>query len=362
MNRLFAASLVSSIVCQVVPLFAAPPGPRPDAVDHIADALQKWSDTVQNLKMKIEMKRVRSGGQSEAGNNIVSGFHWTWSKDGRFRLFEWKHAKGKYVSDRLMTFDGRHYYTIKKPHGDPPTNLDDIVRRKPMSGRRRGLITPLALLHRMNGVRAGDRTLSEILRAPSGPDGRFEATNDRGLVRLKFTLPRVTYPEGLHGGSRPSAGPAPPPERQPPAAVLSTETMTVTLDPKYGYLPREVKTEVGRHVVTEFKFLEGPGIWVPVKGTFTRSSGNERAWEIKDVEVNAELDEYHFLPPIPEGTPIKEGGKTIPYEDPVKKAREQARMQRIQWWLAWIVGILFAAAAVWMCVRIVRNVRSTTTD
>ncbi|MFQ5734399.1 MAG: hypothetical protein ACE5KM_20870 [Planctomycetaceae bacterium] len=143
-------------------------------------------------------------------------------------------------------------------------------------------------------------------------------------------------------------------------AVPSRAVVTwLTLESQHGFLPRVVEGGLGRREITEFRFVNPPGIWFPSRGSNTfRDPGGKiysrRLWRVTDVQVNAAIDESVFKPQIPIGTTIIDhtAGKTYRQGESAGQTNDNGID-----WLAIPVLLLFIAAGLALCVRAWRRLR-----
>ncbi|RLS51990.1 MAG: hypothetical protein DWH91_17715, partial [Planctomycetota bacterium] len=86
----------------------------------------------------------------------------------------------------------------------------------------------------------------------------------------------------------------------------STDLCFVDLDPAHGYLPVRIESklkgsQMSYFQVDEFREVQ-PGFWFPWKGSMNINGNVLSHWEVKHVDLNTELPDSLFVPPMGDET------------------------------------------------------------
>lgn len=139
---------------------------------------------------------------------------------------------------------------------------------------------------------------------------------------------------------------------------VTPEQWVLVLDPRYGFLPREIREELGpgqsiRYATTEFREL-GPGVFFPVAGVHTYGvvipgamwqGESEWSWKITHLTVNEPLPDDLFRPPIGPRTQVTD--RTKPAAPPAAAAPPATTNEPPLGWLlaASLAGVALAILA-----------------
>lgn len=279
----------------------------------IEAALAKWRSSLKSVSLEMTYTyepgpRMRDSHEKHSGiRNLV------WVADGRFR--------GSGFANTTIYFDGQKWYEA----------TEGIVR---ISRNGSATLWPPfdGLAFRAEGDgEAPLRWLDQLIHDGRCQHSGKQVVEGRAIPRLK-----VTQPDG--------------------------QTLHVSLDPKFGFLPRLVEYKVTRTEIHEFTETS-EGFWFPKKwtqATFAPDNGqlhDRWHWTRKRLEVNAKYDASTFRPSIPDGTKVidRTTGRTYRQGEPPPGLSQEHREEL---WLVWIAGLAFSAAGLWICFRIWRVFRS----
>jgi hypothetical protein len=324
-------------------------GILPAASVHAAD-LREAVSQLEEWQKRVICIRVLSRVTSDAATNAViaeskaktavSELDFVWDDSGRFRDADTLWHDGVVRGRGFRSADRQHYYACGFPPAKDaadefPTQVsiqENSIQHTSMKSTKQ----PFWVLWD-----DGTRTwLADRLRNVSTAD-----TTAQGLLQI----------DGALVGMLPG--------------------YVVWLDPKHGYLPSSARYEYGtsytQYQIDEFQEVE-PGFWFPRKGTIDLVVENKRhfqSWEITKVELNPELPDSFFVPPMNRGTYIVNAITGQQYRNypgaahaaaastvvpvgslPANSSPLTAQPERSTNWSLWltVVGVLLVALAVWL--------------
>ena len=260
----------------------------------IADAARKWRKSIVNLRIKCEwtwekghLSSKELSAKQREGRDILQGCDWIWTDSGKYRRYDWSLNRSQNDGDSLSAVDGERKYVFR-------TGSNRFFRAL------HGLWFP---------SKYKSRWLSDLLDAGKGELTGTENIDGRELPKLK-----VIKPSGF--------------------------PVSITVDPRYGYLPRVVdggsKARL-RTEIEEYQYLKTPGIWFPKKGVMTAWDPEKGEiysrshWRITEVKVNTDLPMSLFRPPILSDAP--------PFD-----AQRVSGAPQPSFWKRWAVPLLITAS------------------
>jgi hypothetical protein len=301
----------------------------------IAAGLRAWRTRVETMRVRSRWthQNLEKAIPTQTAINSAEG---VWSKSGKHRMY-WKPDE-RVAKGSLWSYDGRYRFTFDSVRGDPPKDADRvrIEEIKPSRGFSALFLVARDAPH-LGMVVTGERNYTWL-------DELIEVGN----VRLAGT-------EILAG-------------RKLPVLELLTGTecvgfrqpQRITVDPFHGYLVKKHERCGEIYVTEEFREISPPGVWFPVKGYFeTWHKGDlqyRTNWQVQSVKLNEQLDDALFHPKIPAGAKIDDHTRGNVFTPKPPPAEPSVR-DRIQLWLAWLVGAAVAAACGWMIVRTWKHLR-----
>lgn len=197
--------------------------------------------------------------------STVGEVDWIWEDTGRFRDSTTSYNDGHVAVRDIRIADFKQYYHLGAPADNQGSEYPARVTiyENSLARTSAGGVDPALQYLWNNKTRTwlGDRL----------PDVTESSETDDGLLKID--------------GSR-----------------LAKLICTIYLDPRHGYLP--VKSEmpepngtVTRYTVEEFRELE-PGFWFPWKGSNMYEEVSLMTWEMTRVDLNTELPNSLFVPPM----------------------------------------------------------------
>lgn len=353
-----ACTALFLLIAAVAPVQAVKPKPAYTLAE-IAAGLRKWRTRVETVQVLFESKsenfrKDRPPRESQACRYFGK---WAWSESGKYRRYWWTITYGGRVSDSLMAHDGRFSFELSSPGGDPPKAPDRVLIRAYQGSRDLSDFSWFRTPYFCIAFHAGDggvgfQWLDEHIDAGNVTLAGTEIVGGRNLPVLK--LP-VSYFKLDNNGNR---------------VLTHGRPHRLTIDPDHGYLVKKHEYLVDSaersgeiHVTEEFRRVPLPGapdVWFPAKGYEEGLSNGElqyrSRWEVHSVKLNEKLDDSLFHPKIPPGTKIEDRTPDRAFT-PKPSPPEPSRSERIQYWLAWLIGAAVAAACVWMVVRTWKQLR-----
>ena len=325
------------LVLAVAPVAAVKPKPAV-SLSEIAAGLRAWRTQIDTMHLQARWRSTRIIENERTSRTWNDFTDWAWSKTGKTRRYYRSTTNGK-TTDYLNAHGERYRFHFDSPGGDPPKTPGRvrIAGYVPSRSRALGSLAVVAWNVPHFGLAwwSGSRStwLDEMI--------------DGGHVRLAGTemwdgrkLPVLEVSSGRNDGRR----------------------HRITVDPQHGFLVKKSEFYGNTYIIEEFRKISPPGVWFPVKGFSIERHVAEREdrtrWRVTSIELNVKFDESLFLPKIPPGSNIEDftRGRVFTPKPPPKEASPH---DRIQMWLAWMIGVAFAAAGVWICVRTWRVLRSS---
>lgn len=235
----------------------------------IVAAHKHWRESIVSVRMVWE---VVADPQSQfAKDNGSQGIErrdqteFIWCDDGRRRVYTFSPSKdGLEIGRSLRCADGKQSFSVMYPyHKSDPENPDRVEVMPQSTPGEGGLAAYVPLL----GLWYGSRNcwLSDMLSRKFVTFDGYENVDGETLPRIKV-------------------------ERATGTMVSSI------LAPNHGYLPRRFVEADWQHEITSYRLVD-PGIWFPWAGEFHTKS-DRQTWEMKEIQVNSNLNSKLFQPPI----------------------------------------------------------------
>ncbi len=272
-----------SVVCGLMLAWAAAPCRAEDdpngEMAKIAAAHKHWRESIVSVRFVWKTTCGPNApvvkGTKYEGVKRTSTEEFIWCDDGRFRLhMVGQHNDGPEILRSLRCGNGQRSYSVS--YDDGPSELEKPqsigILPQPTPGQGGGMVlVPLEGLwfsHRLYW-------LSEMIsRDLVKFDGYADVMGEK--------MPRVKI------------------EHVTPDFVF-----TVTLNPQKGYLPRvfDYGPQSGTRIdILSYREIE-PTLWFPWTGSFV-SPFDPTTWEMKEIQVNSDLDPKLFEPPRMPGTVV----------------------------------------------------------
>jgi hypothetical protein len=282
---------------------------------------------------------------------VFAGFSkWAWSKAGKWRWYSWKITYGGQTGDSLWAYDGRFKWEFSSPGGDPPKSPRSVKVDSFIPPRDYSEFSWIRAPYFCIAFHAGDggqgfQWLDEHIDAGNVRLAGTETVGGRKLPVLELSVP---YFDLDNDGNR---------------VLAHGQPHRLTVDPEHGYLVSRNEHSGEIHVTEEFQRVAvtgSPDVWFPAKGRYEAwhkgKLQNRMRWKVQSVKLNEQLDDALFQPKIPPGTEIKDQTRGNVFT-PKRPPAEPSVQDRIQLWLAWLVGAAVAAACGWMIVRTWKHLR-----
>ncbi|MBI1346887.1 hypothetical protein GC163_11430 [bacterium] len=292
MRPTFRAILVSGMFA-----LGLPSGLQAADLEEAKRQLAAWQQSFQSIRIKARISSEAATNYRFEGSKVTKDwrdYDWIWEASGRFRFESVGGHDGGHRSRSLRLANLAKKYTCSFD-GDSEfareVMIQDIISVNVSQG---GFDQPMWILWDSDSHSwIGDR-IPSVSEAVVTADGMLDVSGDP-----------LGFSDGYYGSR-----------------------YVVTLDPEHGYLPQRFRYEPHNHdryTVEEFQEVQ-PDFWFPQRGRILdvmTIDGQPReflqSWEISQVELNPELPDSLFFPPMHDDTIVTNHitGQKYRYGDPI---------------------------------------------
>ncbi|RLS51989.1 MAG: hypothetical protein DWH91_17710 [Planctomycetota bacterium] len=258
------------VVVTWVALLAIPVEAEAADLSAAKSALQLWQNQIVSIRVQSQETAEAKTHAAFDGTDIQTSLgelDWVWEDTGRFVDSTVSYNDGIRNGKSLRVANSKQLYICDYPFRDAVCSIASQVTIHENSLRfsEAGLFGPPLWVLWDNRERTWLGTRLEKVTESS--------TTGEGLIKI----------DGVQ-------------------VSVSAENCFVFLDPAHGYLPIRVESkltnaQMSRFTVDEFREVQ-PGFWFPWKGSLNIGGFALSQWEVKSVDLNTELPDSLFVPPM----------------------------------------------------------------